>query len=73
MADRSSPRIAELEIETFTADFGRQQHVDSVLVILGQREATAEIGSIIVRDVAMNQTNAQAGTSNIAIEIGQRV
>ena len=65
--------VAELEVEALAADFGRQQHVDRVGIFLGQREAAAQIGPLLVRHIAVDQPDPQTRALPCGVEVAQRV
>ena len=65
--------IAELVVEALAADLGGEQQVDGRRVLLGQAEAVAQVAPLLVRDVAVDQAQADGLVRQPLHQIGQGV
>jgi len=63
--------VAELVIETFAADFGKQQQVQAVLILLRLLKTGAKGHTILIRGSPMDQPDAKTVLAEMVEEIAQ--
>ena len=65
--------IAELKIQAFATDFGREQHIQGLRVGLVQAETVAQFATLVVGDVAVDEAQADGCLGEVSHQIGQGV